>query len=134
MSKTVTMYDVEIMWANLENLDNYGKYSVEFTNLTDEQLEKLDALGVEPKQNPEKPEKGKFITCRSKYPIPAVDKKGDLLKIRLANGSKGDVILSSYMPKRSLSGPPKMGCNVVKLRVNEALEYVVDFEDSAEFA
>jgi hypothetical protein len=47
-----------------------GKYGVQLTNLSDRALERLEELGVETKQKPDdKYARGKFIECKSQYPI-----------------------------------------------------------------
>ena len=47
-----------------------GKYGVQLTNLSDRAIEKLEELGVETKQKPDdKYARGKFVECKSQYPI-----------------------------------------------------------------
>ena len=47
-----------------------GKYGVQLTNLSDRAIERLEELGVETKQKPDdKYARGRFIECKSQYPI-----------------------------------------------------------------
>jgi len=47
-----------------------GKYGVQLTNLSERAIERLEELGVELKQKPDdKYARGKFIECKSQYPI-----------------------------------------------------------------
>ena len=47
-----------------------GKYGVQLTNLSERAIERLEELGVELKQKPDdKYARGRFIECKSQYPI-----------------------------------------------------------------
>ena len=47
-----------------------GKYGVQLTNLSERAIERLEELGIELKQKPDdKYARGKFVECKSQYPI-----------------------------------------------------------------
>jgi hypothetical protein len=97
MTDQVKLKDVTLMWAQLDEVDSMsGKYQVELTNLTQEQVEAISGLGLEVRTKADKPEKGFYITCKSVRPITAQDSTGGVLKQKVGNGSKANVLLSYY--------------------------------------
>lgn len=97
MTEQVKLKDVTLMWAKLDKVDDMsGKYQVELTNLNQDHVAAISGLGVEVRNNKDKPEKGFFVTCKSTRPMTALDKEGSILKQVIGNGSKANVLLGSY--------------------------------------
>lgn len=97
MTEQVKLKDVTLMWAKLDKVDDMsGKYQVELTNLSKDHVEAISGLGVEVRNNKDKPEKGFYVTCKSTRPITALDKEGGILKQVVGNGSKANILLGSY--------------------------------------
>lgn len=82
------------MWASTKKVNELsGKYQIELTQLSDSAVKKLEELGIEA-QN--KPEKGWYINCKSNHPIKAYDTDGDELDDIIGNGSEVIAVLGSY--------------------------------------
>jgi hypothetical protein len=97
MTEQVKLKDVTLMWAKLDKVDDMsGKYQVELTNLNQDHVAAISSLGVEVRNNKDKPEKGFYVTCKSTRPMTALDKEGGILKQVIGNGSKANVLLGSY--------------------------------------
>jgi hypothetical protein len=101
-----------------------GKYSVQFANLSDAAAEKLDELGLNVKFKDDSYNRGRFIECKSKFPIDntkyqtVLDEAGlpmdpDLL----GPGSKVEALLKTY--EWSMGGKSGVGARVVKIVVKE---------------
>ena len=104
-NESVVLKDVELMWAHFDETDNMsGKYQVDMVNLTPEHIKLVTSLGLEVKTKDNKPEKGSFITARSTKPIMALDAEGNLLKAKVANGSRANTLLSYYTYPRPTGG------------------------------
>lgn len=88
-SKTVT-FKTEVQWCFHNKLDENGKYSIDLTNLSDNAIKALESIGMEVRYREERPEKGHFVTARSKFALPILDSNGNSLEdIMIANGSSG---------------------------------------------
>ena len=90
--------DATVMWAFLRKRNEMsGKYQVDLCNLTDGDAAALEQLGVVVKENVNKPEKGKYITCKSaNYEIDAYDTHGNPIKEEVGNGSKARALIGVY--------------------------------------
>ena len=89
-----------VMWACLKRPSEMsGDYQVDLTNLSPAAVEALNEIGIEARQNPKYPEKGFFITTKSKYPIKALDTDGDEILDNVGNGSKATAIIGAYQWK-----------------------------------
>jgi hypothetical protein len=90
--------EATVMWAFLNRRnDMSGKYQVDLCNLSDKDAQALHSLGIEVKENDNKPEKGKYITCKSaNYEIDAFDTHGDRLDGDVGNGSKCKALIGVY--------------------------------------
>lgn len=87
----------DVMWASLSRPNEMsGAYQVELTNLSPQAVAALEELGVEAKKKADKPEKGFYITCKSKHPIRAYDTNGDEILVNVGNGSRATAVISSY--------------------------------------
>lgn len=121
----VLLKDVTLMWAALDNKnDMSGKYQVDLTNLSPDDCEKLQGLGLAIKTRADRPEKGAFITPKSLYPIVPLDKSNAPIKATVGNGTKADVLLSYYIPKRKPPGAPDRSPTILKLTVTDLIEYI----------
>jgi len=117
--------NADIYWAFLNHLNMNEKYSVDLCNLSDAAVEKLQSMGLSCNSNPKQPEKGKFITCKSGYPIKAYNSAGDLIteiydeNLKVANDSKGRAVLSYYDWKNGKGRSPQL----LKLFITDLIPY-----------
>lgn len=117
--------NADIYWAFLNHLNMNEKYSVDLCNLSDAAVEKLQSMGLSCNSNPKQPEKGKFITCKSGYPIKAYNGAGDLIteiydeNLKVANDSKGRAVLSYYDWKNGKGRSPQL----LKLFITDLIPY-----------
>jgi len=112
----------EFMWAHLRRPNEMsGAYQIELCNLSPRAVAALEELGVEARKNPDKPEKGYFITCKSKHPIKALDSHGEEIIESVGNGSKGFAVLGSY--EWSFKNKKGVSPSLKKLVVTELVEY-----------
>ena len=89
--------EANVMWAFLNKKNDYDTYSVDLCNLSDDAVEALKKIGVTAKFDPDKEDKGRFITCKSKnYEILAVDTHGDTIDVPVGNGSKCRALIGAY--------------------------------------
>ena len=90
----------EIQWAFFDKVsDMSGKYQVDLTNLSEQAVAALEAIGVAVRKREDKPEKGWFVTVKSNNPIKPVDEKGNHITALVANGSKATALVSAYQWK-----------------------------------
>lgn len=94
MSEKATLR-ATVMWAQLEQVnDMSGKYQVDLTNLSDNAVEALEALGIEVGFTEEKQS---FITCKSTRPIYASGPDGESLRgVKIGNGSAAVAVVNPY--------------------------------------
>lgn len=87
-----------IMYAALTTKNDLSdKYQVDLCELSPTAVRKLEEMGVKVNNNPDKPEKGDFITCRSQRPIFAYDTDGNALDGSIVgNGSKAAASIGTY--------------------------------------
>jgi len=106
--------NADIYWAFLNHLNMNEKYSVDLCNLSDAAVEKLQSMGLSCNSNPKQPDKGRYITCKSGYPIKAYNSAGDLIteiydeNLKVANGSKGRATVSYYDWKNGKGRSPQL--------------------------
>lgn len=81
---TGTVYWASTVKPNVKS----GKYQYDLGNLTDEDVSKLERVGLGPKVNDKGDERGKFITAKSDYPIKVMNQDREILNILVGNGSK----------------------------------------------
>lgn len=120
------------MWANLYKVnDMSGMYQVDLCELSDSAVRAIEDLGVPVKQDPNKPEKGFFVTAKSKYPITTVDKNGKELKdVLVANGSEVTASISYYDWK--FKNKTGRSASPVKLVVDNLIEYKTEEDELVE--
>lgn len=124
----------EIQWAFFDKVsDMSGKYQVDLTNLTEQAVAALEAIGVAPRKREDKPEKGWFVTVKSNNPIKPVDDKGNHITAIVANGSKATALVSAYQWKwKNKEG---ISPSLMKIVITDLKEYnpdgnsVADIED-----
>lgn len=119
----------EAMWACLNRPNQYsGDYQIELTNLSNQAVSVLDELGIVAKKNPQKPEKGFYITCKSKYPIKAYDRDGGEVVDTVGNGSK---VVANIMPYSwTFKNTKGVSPSLKKLVITELVRYEAG-EDTA---
>lgn len=94
MSKDVVKLKAEIMWAELNKLNDLsGKYQVNLCQLSDAAVKALEDVGISVL---EKDGYGKYITCKSVTPIKAVDTDGNEITDLIGNGSKAKAAVVPY--------------------------------------
>ena len=127
----------DVFWASLDTPNKLSnKYQVDLSNLSKEAVRELEAMGVTVKNEAKRPDQGFFVTAKSKnYPITAVDENGNLIKVKVANGSKCLALIKTY--DASFQGKKGVGVGVSKLIVKELIEYkpegvsLADLEEEA---
>lgn len=127
----------DLYWAALSEVNKLsGKYQVDLSNLSKEAVKTLMDMGINVKNDAKKPEQGFFVTAKSKlYPITAVDENGNLLNVKVANGSKAVALIKPY--PYTFQGKKGVGVGVSKLIIKELIEYKpegVSLSDLAEEA
>jgi len=127
----------DIFWAALDEPNKLsGKYQVDLSNLSKDAVKTLMEMGINVKNDSKKPDQGFFVTAKSKlYPITAVDEKGNLIKTKIANGSKAVALIKPYT--YTFQGKKGLGVGVSKLIIKELIEYrpegvnLADLEEEA---
>jgi hypothetical protein len=126
MSEVFKLEDIELMWPFLYERNKLsGKYQVDIVNLDADQVDAIEKTGVTVRQDANKPEKGFFITCKSKnYEITPYDKNGDVIpsSIKVGNGSKASLMVKPYAWK-SPTGQSGMSLSIAKLVVTDLNKY-----------
>ena len=111
----------EIMWAFTSKPDQYGNFQVDLCNLSPAAVDALEEVGIAAKRNEEKPEKGFYVTAKSKFQIPVIDKDGDKITNQVGNGSKGIGVVSVYDWK--FGNKKGKGLSISKLIVTDLKVY-----------
>lgn len=127
----------DIFWAALDEPNKLsGKYQVDLSNLSKDAVKTLMEMGINVKNDSKKPDQGFFVTAKSKlYPITAVDDTGNLIKAKIANGSKAVALIKPYA--YTFQGKKGVGVGVSKLIIKELIEYrpegvnLADLEEAA---
>lgn len=121
-----------VMWAFLNTRNEMsGKYQVDLCNISDADAKALKGIGIQVKENENKPEKGKFITCKSvKYEIDAYDAHGDKIEGNVGNGSQATAVIGTYdwKFKNKIGTSPSLK----KLTITELVEYNPSNEEEEE--
>ena len=124
--------EADIMWAFLNKKSEMsGKFQVDLCNLTKDAVSALEQAGLNPRQRPDKPEKGWFITCKSIHEITPYDKSGTQINEAVGNGSKATVLVKPY--NWTWQGKKGISPTIVKLTINNLVKYEAsdanDFDD-----
>jgi AAA+ ATPase superfamily predicted ATPase len=97
MSEGKVKVKCDLYWAQLKKQNEMsGKFQVDLCNLSDAACKALEDLGIEIKSNKDKPEQGKYITCKSSNPIKAFEESGEEIDEIVGNGSKAKALISAY--------------------------------------
>lgn len=116
-------FKAEIYWANLERLgEQSGKYEFNACNLNDKTVEALENLGLEVKMKEKNPEMGRYVTFRSKRPIPAYDEDGDRLDGSLV-GNESEAIITAGAYDWEFKGKKGTSATCKKLVITDLKEY-----------
>ena len=94
-------FQVKVMctvhWAFLKKPNEMSeKYEVVLGNLSDAAVTNLKGAGVSVANNPDKPEQGNYITCRSTLPIEAIDQQEQPIEELIGNGSRAIATVGVY--------------------------------------
>lgn len=119
MEKAVTLKNVTLMWPCLNKPNSLsGKFQVDVLLNDSQAKEVAKELRLDIRSEPDK---GKFVTPKSKYEIKALDLKGNPIKELVGNGSKANLIMNAYdwtFKNKSGRSP-----GLLKLVVTELVEY-----------
>ncbi len=128
MSKVFLKTACEFMWDSTREKNEYsGKYQIDCCNLSDAACKELEAHGITILTNPNKPEKGRYITAKSSnYEIAVVDSDGNIIKGLVGNGSKGHAIITPY----SWSHMGKKGTNAGTSKI--VVTNLINYDPNAE--
>ncbi len=127
----------DLFWASLNEKNKYSeKYQVDLCNLSKDAIKTLMDMGINVKNDSNKPDQGFFVTAKSKlYPILAVDEKGNQISVKIANGSKGVALIKPY--SYNVGGKKGVGVGISKIIVKDLIEYkptgvnLADIEEEA---
>lgn len=135
MSEVFKLENVELMWPFLYERNKLsGKFQVDLVNLNEEQVEAIEKTGVQVRSDANKPEKGFFITCKSKnYEITPYDKAGEVIgaDIKVGNGSRANIMAKPYSWK-SPTGQSGMSLGIAKLVVTDLNAYTPEAVEEEE--
>lgn len=114
-----------VMWAFLHKVnDMSGTYQVDLANLSPAAVDALQDLGIEAQRNEKYPEKGYFITAKSRYPIKAYDTEGEELKGIIGNGSKATAVIGAY--EWTFKNKKGISPGIKKLVITDMVEFVAE--------
>ena len=109
-------------WANTNRVnDMSGKFQIDCTNLSEEAVKAVEAVGGAVRSREDKPEKGNYFTAKSNYEIPVVDTSGNEIKEAIGNGSKGHIIIQPY--PWTFRGKSGIGLGASKVVVTTLVHY-----------
>ena len=123
------MVDATLVWPFLTTKSaRSGKFQVDVSRLSDEDVAKLEGIGIEVRDEPKsKPsyDHGKFVTCKSNYPITAywtdrTELTGDELAV-IGNGTTARVQIGAYA--WTYQGDQGVSANIVGLVIRKLVEY-----------
>jgi hypothetical protein len=115
-------FKADIMWAFLTAHNPLAqRYTVDLCNLGEEAVDALERAGISVLSKPEKPEKGKYITCKSTLPMVAETTSGSKITEAVGNGSKAVAIVRPY--QWDFKGKKGISPTVLKLRVTDLKAY-----------
>jgi len=132
MSGLIKLENVELFWPNLFEVNKLSqKFQVDLSNLTEDQIEKIESTGVQIKSKDD--DRGFFVTCKSKYEITPYDKNGDALSrsVLVGNGSRADIMCKPYAWKGP-TGNSGVSLGIVKMVVTDLNQYVPEENAEAE--
>jgi hypothetical protein len=122
IDKPVTV-KATIMWSFHNKINGMAeKYTMDLCNLSDNAVKALESIGINVLKRADKPEKGFYVTCKSKHPMKVFDTNGNSLQdVAIGNGSTATAVVGTYdwahKTKRGLSP------SLVKAVVDNLVEY-----------
>jgi hypothetical protein len=117
--------EAEVQWAFLNKKSEMsGKFQVDLCNLSKEAVSALEQAGLNPRQRPDKPEKGWFLTAKSNYEIIPFDKAGKEIKEAVGNGSKCTALIKPYEWK--WQAKKGVSPSLVKITITDLVVYNAD--------
>lgn len=121
MTKPVKI-EAEIMWAFLDTPNEMSeKYQVDLCNLNPHDVKALEGLGLTVNS---KEGKGKYITAKSMRQIPATDKDGNPITVKVANGSKALALIGTYSWK--FKNKEGISPSLIDLKITDLIAYNPD--------
>lgn len=130
--------EATLFWPNLNRVnDMSGKYQVDLGDLDKNSIKAVQGLGLtvrtdEPKDD--KPDRGQFITAKSKYPFKVLFKNGvEVVSLdRVGNGTKARIKVNSY--DWQFKGKSGSSLSAKVIQITDLCEYEAevdpDFADS----
>jgi hypothetical protein len=117
--------EAEVQWAFFNKKSEMsGKFQVDLCNLSKEAVSALEQVGLNPRQRPDKPEKGWFLTAKSNYEIVPFDKAGKEIKEAVGNGSKCTALIKPYEWK--WQAKKGVSPSLVKITITDLVVYNAD--------
>lgn len=112
----------DIYWAQLTRKNEMSDaYQVTLCNLSDKAVAALEDMGISVLSNENKPEQGKYISCKSQRPIKAFDSDGVEIIKDIGNGSKAICLISAY--NWSYKNKKGVSPSLAKLVITDLVEY-----------
>jgi hypothetical protein len=132
----------DLYWAFTDRMNESSeKYQVDLCNLSEPAVKALESMGIEVRSKENAPEKGMFVTCKSKLPIKSYDMDGQQLtgfpltadgeanpqSIQIGNGSKAIALVTFY--EWSYKNKAGVSPSLKKLVVTDLVRYEDSVED-----
>jgi len=112
----------DVFWANFDKLNEKSqRYQVDLCNLSDDAVAALEALGLTIKSSPDKPEQGRYITCKSVNPMRPQDPSGNHITALVANKSKATAMINAY--QWNFMGKKGLSPSLMKIVITDLKEY-----------
>ena len=112
----------DVFWANFDKLNEKSqRYQVDLCNLSDDAVAALEAIGLTIKSSPEKPEQGRYITCKSVNPMRPQDPSGNHITALVANKSKATAMINAY--QWNFMGKKGLSPSLMKIVITDLKEY-----------
>jgi hypothetical protein len=117
----------DIFWACTQHPNpssDKEQYTVNLSNLSDKAVKALEDIGITVRSDSVKrAAEGNYITCKSNYKIDAINSDGEPIDagIKIGNGSKATVIVSSY--EWTYRGKKGVSPSIKKLTITDLIQY-----------
>jgi hypothetical protein len=113
----------DAMWAFTDKPNEMsGKYQIDLCNISKAAKNAIEDMNCEVKLDPEKADKGLFVTCKSARPITVLFPDGEKVDRPIGNGSKVVAVLGSY--DWTFKNKKGTSLSIKKLIVTDLVEYV----------
>lgn len=126
-NETVTIR-ATVAFPNFERVDSFSeKYSVQFANLSEAAVEKLEELGISiAEKEDDKYGRGQYITSKSKFPIIPVDANGNSFEGQTQQIGYGSIVKATIKPvPYTMGGRSGVTPRVVRVEVEELVQSAV---------